>query len=558
VSEISERAAADRATATEPGDDGASTFSPQRRSSLLRANVVVATGTALSRITGLLRVVVFGYVVGQGALADAYTIGNETPNIVYELLIGGVLSATLVPLFTAYVERKDDESTDVTVTVTMVALAAITFVAYLAAPLLFHLYSIEPAAGVDPDVFHHVGTLLTRVFLIQIFFYGATALATAMLNARRRFFAAAWCPILSNLVVIATLLSLPSPGSSDWQLQDVLTDDRLRWTLGIGGTAGIALMAIVLIPAIWHAGIRLHWRPSFRHPAVRRLLKLSGWTLGYVIANQVTVVVVRNLADPGSGNARAYFNAYTFFVLPHGLLAVSLATTFAPEMARSVTRRDKRSFCNQVSLGTRLVALLTLPAGVLIFVLRRAIVGALLQHGEYSAVDADAAAWALGGFALGLVGFSVYLFVLRGFYAHQDTRTPFVINVGQNALNIALAFVLVGAYDIMGLAAALAISYVVCAAWALQVMSYKVPGFPLPEIVSSLWRMAVAVAIAGEVTWLVTSHVGASAGTGAWLRIILGAIVGLVAYGVVLVVLKAPELTAARARLAGRLRTTAA
>ena len=97
--------------------------------SLLRSNIVVATGTALSRVTGLARVVVFGYVIGQTALADAYTIGNETPNIVYELLIGGVLSATLVPLFTSFVERDDEESTNVVITATLVALAALTAVA---------------------------------------------------------------------------------------------------------------------------------------------------------------------------------------------------------------------------------------------------------------------------------------------------------------------------------------------------------------------------------------------------------------------------------------------
>jgi putative peptidoglycan lipid II flippase len=526
--------------------------------SLLRSNLVVATGTALSRVTGLLRVVVFGFVIGQGALADAYTIGNETPNIVYELLIGGVLSATLVPLFTSYVERQDDESTDVVVSVTLVALAAITFVAVLAAPWIFRLYTIEPAASVDANQFREVGTLLTRVFLIQIFFYGATGLATALLNARRRFFAAAWAPILANIVVIVTLLSLPSPGDETWTLTDVLDDARLRWTLGLGATLGIVAMALALIPAIWRAGVRIKPKLAFHHPAVRQLMRLSGWTIGYVIANQVTVVVVRNLADPGSGDARAYFNAFTFFVLPHGLLAVSLATTFTPEMARSVTRRDRRSFCNQVSLGTRLVALLTLPAGALIFVLRRSIIGALLQHGAFSSADADNAARALGGFALGLVGFSVYLFVLRGFYAHQDTRTPFVINVVQNVLNIGLAFALVGAYDILGLAAALAISYVVCALWALQVMAYKVPGFPLRTVMSSLWRMVVAAAIAGELTWLVTDRIGATSGTGAWVRLVVGAIVGGIAYLGVLAALKAPELAALRTRVLGRRPASAA
>ena len=116
---------------------------------------------------------------------------------------------------------------------------------------------------------------------------------------------------------------------------DVLDDERVRWTLGLGATAGIAAMALVLIPAIRRAGVRYRPKFDFRHPSVRRLLTLSGWTLGYVVANQVVIVVVRNLADPGSGDASAYFDAYTFFVLPHGLLAMSIATTFVPEMARS-------------------------------------------------------------------------------------------------------------------------------------------------------------------------------------------------------------------------------
>lgn len=525
---------------------------------LIRSNVVVATGTALSRITGLLRVAVFGYVIGQTALADAYTIGNETPNIVYELLIGGALSATLVPLFTSFLERDDEESTNVVITVTLVALGVLTAIATLLAPLIFRLYTLDPAANVDPDQFRQVGTLLTRIFLLQIFFYGATALANAILNSRRRFFAAAWSPIVSNVIIIATLLSLPSPRGDDWSLADVLANDRLRWTLGLGTTAGIAAMALVLIPAVRATGLR--WRPrlELRHPAVRRLLALSGWTLGYVIANQVTIVVVRNLADPGSGDARAYFEAFTFFVLPHGLLAVSIATTFAPEMARAVERRDRDSFSHQVSLGTRLVALLTLPAGVLLFALRRPIIGALLEHGEYTPAAADNASRALAGFALGLVGFSVYLFVLRAFYAHQDTRTPFVVNVVQNVLNIVLAIVLVGRYDILGLALALAISYVVCALWALQVLSYKVPGFPLRAVLASLWRIVVAAAVAGEVTWVVANQVGASAGQGAWVRVVVGGVVGVATYVGVLAALRSPELDALRSRLPGRPPPTAA
>ena len=125
-------------------------------------------------------------------------------------------------------------------------------------------------------------------------------------------------------------------------MNDVLDNDRVRWTLGLGATLGIAAMALVLIPAVRRAGVRFRPKLDFRHPAVRRLLTLSGWTLGYVVANQVVIVVVRNLADPGSGDASAYFDAFTFFVLPHGLLAMSIATTFVPEMARAVAHKRPR------------------------------------------------------------------------------------------------------------------------------------------------------------------------------------------------------------------------
>ncbi len=119
---------------------------------LLRSNLVVASGTALSRITGLLRVMVFGYVIGKGALADVYLIGNETPNIVYELLIGGVLSATLVPLFTEFLERDDDEATNAVITISLTAMAVLTAVAVLAAPLIFGLYTVNTQAGVDAEL----------------------------------------------------------------------------------------------------------------------------------------------------------------------------------------------------------------------------------------------------------------------------------------------------------------------------------------------------------------------------------------------------------------------
>ena len=518
-------------------------------SGLLRSNVVVASGTAISRVTGLLRIVALGYVLGQTALTDAYLIANETPNIVYDLLLGGLLSATLVPLFSTFVEQDDDEATNVVLTVSVVLMSALTAVAVLAAPLIFGLYSVNVSDGVDPDVYREVGTTLARIFLIQILFYGLTGLANAFLNSRRRFFAAAWSPVLPNIVIIAALLSLPTPDASGWQLEQVLTDDRLRWTLGLGATAGIALMAVVLLPAMVRTGFAFRPNFDFKHPAVRKLLSLSFWTIGFVVANQVALLFVRNLAEPGSSDASAYINAFTFFVLPHGLLAVSIATTFQPEMSRSVARGDRTGFVDQASLGLRMTALFTIPAGVGIFVLRQPIIGALLQRGEFSAEDADAAQRALAGLALGLGAFSIYMFVLRGFYAHKDTKTPFKVNVAENAINIVLAIVLVDRYGVLGLGLAFALAYMISSLWAMQILSYKVPGFAVRPLLASIARMLLAAVLMAEAVWLVTQQVGGNAGIDAVLRLSAGTLVGAVVYVGVLMLLRAPELDWVRRRL---------
>ena len=332
----------------------------------------------------------------------------------------------------------------------------------------------------------------------------------------------------------------------------MLSDHRLRWTLALGATVGIATMAVLLAVAVRHAGLR--FRPAFepRHPAIRRLITLSAWTLGYVACNQIVTIVIRNLSGPGSGDSAAYFQAFTFFVLPHGLLAVSIATTFEPEMAIAVRRRDKAAFIDRTSLGVRLIALLTLPAAMLLFVLRRPMIGLLLEHGEFTSVDALITSRALGGFALGLVGFSAYLFTFRGFYAHQDTRTPFMINVGQCILNIILAFAFVGRWGVLGLAAAYAVSYLVAAVWALQVMSYKVPGFPFTGVLVAMTRMVLAAVLAAEATWWVARHVGGNTGFDALVRLVCGTVVGVAVYAAVLVLLKAPEVAAVKRIVPGR------
>ncbi|MFZ9929860.1 MAG: murein biosynthesis integral membrane protein MurJ [Ilumatobacteraceae bacterium] len=512
---------------------------------ILRSNTIVALGTGLSRFTGMLRVIVFGVVIGQTALADAYDGANNSPNAVYELLLGGVLSAALVPMFSRMLEEDDRDSAEAIVGTAIIALAALTAVATFFAPWVFRVFSLNPADGIDVNQFRTVGTALTRIFLLQIFFYGVSALLGSLLNAQRRFFAAAWSPVLANIVIISTLLYVPillHHPDDGIPLAEVLNSPSFRWLLGLGATGGIVLQALVLLPAIHRAGLNFRFRFRPRHPAVKRLLALSGWTFGYVMANQLTVIVVKNLAEPGSGGQDAFAKASTFFYFPHGLLAMSIATTFIPEMARAVSRRDKAAFIERTNLGIRLVGLLTFPAAFAFMVMARPIIGLLLQHGEFDATAADTTARALAGLALGLIGYSVYLFVLRGFYAHQDTRTPFVINCFQNVLNITLAFILSPSLDVLGLGIAFSASYVLAAIGALFVLRNKVRGFSALDVLLGLSRLVIAAASMGAIMWMVLRPIGSNSGAGALVKVVVGSGVGVLTYLGALSLLKAPEV----------------
>lgn len=480
-------------------------------SGLLRANLVVASGTALSRLTGLARVVVFAYVVGQTALADAYKLANETPNIVYDLLLGGVLSATLVPVLSSFIASDDSRgehwdadsrrSIDAVVTMVVVASAAVTALAIVAAPWIFGLYSLTPATTVDAEVFRSAGTALTRLFALQILFYGVTGVMNAVLNARRRFAAAAWSPVAANLVVIGSLFTLPGVGETRWGIGDVSGDERLRWTLGLGTTLGVAVMAMIVVVAAVRSGISFRPRWAPRDPAVRRVARMGGWTLGFVIANQVALVVIRNLAEPGSSLASAYVDAFIFFVLPHGLLAVSISTTLQPELARAVAASDRVAFAHRMSFGVRAIVALTAPAAAALIALAPLVISTLMERGVFDATATANTASALRGLAIGLVGFSVYLFILRGFYAHDDTRTPFWLNVGENLLNIVLAVVLVGPLGVFGLGLALGVAYLVSAVVALIVLDRRHG----QRIAASIARPVISLVSAGLIALVVMS-----------------------------------------------------
>ena len=511
---------------------------PVTSQNLRRANLTVASGTALSRLTGVIRIIVFGFMIGQTALADVYDAANNAPNVVYELLLGGILAATLVPLFTKFMQDGDEKAVNAISSVALVALAAITAAAIFASPIIFRMFSLSPSDDVDIAIFRSTGTTLTRLFVIQIFFYGVTAIASAILNSKRLFFAAAWTPVLANIVTIATLLAIPRVTSFDPPtLGETASNRSLQWLLGMGSTSGIIVMTLGMIVALSRSGTKFGWNFDLNHPAVKQLIKLSGWAIGYVVANQVALVVVKNLAKPGSGNVDAYSKAYAFFSLPHGLLAVSIATTFAPDLARAVAQLDPAAFAQRFISGVRMTALATIPASFGLYILAKPLVAMTLQHGNFTAEATSNTARALSGLAIGLAGFSIYLFVLRGFYSNNDTRTPFFINLFENALNIVLAVVLVDRYDVLGLGIAFSLAYLVSAVVALFMLEKRSVGLQTKSLLFGLGPIIVSAAVMAVCVQFILKQVqvdSISVSQNALLQIVACLVVGVIVYLAVL------------------------
>jgi putative peptidoglycan lipid II flippase len=517
---------------------------------VVRSSIPVAVGTALSRLTGFARLAAMAYALGFDRLADSYNLANTTPNIVYELLLGGVLSATLVPIFVDFREKNDEEATSAVVTVVGLALVLLTGLGIILAPAVVHLYSLRlPDATAAAQ--QQVATDLLRMFMPQMLFYGITAIATALLNAHRRYAAPAVTPVLNNLLVTAIFLALPQLADGPLTLENVRNDTGVLLLLGLGTTAGIAAMALPLIPAVSRAGVRL--RPVFklRHPAVIKVLRLSGWTAGYVAVNQVALWAVLVLANGTKGGVSIYMGAYIFFQLPHGLVAVSLMTTLSPELAETAARRDFTAFRRNLALGLRLMVLVILPASAGLAALAEPVVSVLLQRGALTTAQAAVTADCVALFAVGLLPFSLYLYALRGFYALHDTRTPFVLNCWENAINVAVAVALYPWLGVRGLALSFSVAYGVAALMSLQSLAKRIDGIGL-DLRSRQVIARTTVATALMTGAVVLALLALPDSLPALVDVVVGVLVGVALYGAALSVMRVGEIAEIVRRLRGR------
>ncbi|MGW6850019.1 murein biosynthesis integral membrane protein MurJ [Streptomyces virginiae] len=448
---------------TAPASAGASSG----KTSVLRSGALMAAGSVVSRATGFIRSAVVVAALGTEFLGDSYAVANTVPNIIYMLLIGGALNAVFVPeLVRAAKEHADGGSayTDRLLTACTVALLALTAAAVLAAPLIVSVYTPYDGAQASTTV------ALARYCLPQILFYGLFTLLGQVLNARGRFGAMMWTPVLNNLVIIGVFglfLHLSHDGAAG------LTADETR-LLGLGTTLGIVIQALALVPSLRAA--RFRWRPRFdwRGSGLGRPLRNAGWTVMLVLTNQIAYWVVTRLSTTtgrhavdaglaGGAGYTAYSNAYQLWIVPQGIITVSLVTALMPRMSAAATDGDLAAVRRDISYALRSSAALVVPAAALFAALAPWVMGSVFGYGRTDAADIEVMAGMLIAFAPGLIAFSAQYVLSRGFYALSDTRTPFFLNLVIAALTAGLsaaAYVLLSPrWAVTGMAGASSVAF---------------------------------------------------------------------------------------------------
>jgi murein biosynthesis integral membrane protein MurJ len=487
--------------------------------SLLRSSGTMALGTIASRVTGFVRNAILIYAIGTQFLGDAYNLANTLPNIVYNLALGGILTSVVVPLLVNAAKRDRDrgEAYDQRIfTLGVMALGGITLVATLAASPITSVY----ATGIGNPAAYHLTELFAYFFIPQIFFYGVSSLAGAILNARGSFAAPMWTPVINNIVVIVVGVAFMAAAGLNRTPQNISTSEI--WLLGIGTTLGIVLQTAALIPSLRRVGFR--WRPrrDFRRYEVSEIGRMSGWMFGYVLTTQIAFLFttrVSNIAGaragqhgPGAGFA-AYSNAYTLFQLPYAIVGISVITALLPRMSAHAAERRYRLVSADFSTATRLAAVIVVPAALILAVLGTPLAEGVFGYGSTSLASARYLGEIFAVFSLGLLPYMTFQLLLRVFYAMHDSRTPALIGCVTMALNIAANLIALAVlppqHVVAGLGAGFGVSNLVGTLVAWQVLSRRIGGLDGRAISRGLVRMHAAAIPAAIFAIAVSVMIGA-------------------------------------------------
>jgi putative peptidoglycan lipid II flippase len=520
-----------------PEDSGVGS-SPLGRGRVGRDAAVVTLSTMASRSTGFVRVLVAAAVLGNGVLGDTYHAANLVPNLLFELVAAGSLQAVLVPAFVAAHREGGDEALGRAAAavsgVAVVVLGAIAVVGVAASSLLATLLTAGSRGDTAADQRDLVAAMLI-VFLPQIVFYGLGMVATAALAAKRRFVAAALAPAVNNVIVIVCYLAYRAS-----RRDEVASLDLTRWQFAMlaGGTT-LAVVVFTAVPGIVLRASGVRWRPrlDLAHPAVRGLRRSFGWATLSVFGTLLPTGAAVLLGVGATGGIAVFAMTFAFFVLPHSLVAVPLATAIAPRVADAWQRGQHAEAAELTDRAMRvLVPLLALATAGLVG-LAWPIARVAASFGQAASQGYTPIAQTLAAFGVGLIGYGVSFLMLRVLFSVGEVRSAALLVTIGSVVGVAVMSVLAATTPAEDRSVAMALGYgasQVMAAILLSVATRRALRAPTLGAVVGIGAVSIVAGAAAATTMWMVQHRFEADRAGAMAAIAVAGAAGVLVFVVVL------------------------
>ncbi len=500
-----------------------------------RAAGVIGFWTALSRILGFVRDMVIALFLGAGMGADAFFVAFRIPNLLRRLFGEGALAAAFVPTYVETLRREGThraaELARSAFTLTAIVLLCVTAAGIAFSPAIVRV--IAPGFLDDPDKFA-LTVSLNRTMFPYILFISLVALMSGVLNAFGHFAAPAAAPIVLNLCMIFSVVTLCTLGK--WQ-----AFYALAWGVLVAGL----LQLLLQVPFLERKGVKFRPRFVFRDPALKRIgvLFVPAAFGGAVYQLNVFIATVLASMLPAGGVSWLYY-ADRLVELPLGVFAIALGTAILPSMSRQAAENDLPGLSVSVCYGLRLIAFFTIPASVGLIVLREPIISVLFQRGLFTHGDTQATAYALLWYTTGLWAFSGLKVVNQAFFSLKDTRTPVWVALGSVVVNFCSGWYLMKSMAHGGLALATSLAAAFNVLILFTLLLRRLPSFPGGDLLFSLARILAASLIMGAPLVYVRTLSQWSEGLTVTNGLILAGCVlgGLILFLIACAVLRTPEL----------------
>ena len=518
---------------------------PAASTSVARSTALMSIATLGSRATGLVRTWAMAFVLGNSFLTSSYQVANNMPNTIYELVVGGILGAAFIPIFLLQKEQKGEKGANDfacnVLNLFLIILSLLTLAAAIFAPQV--IWTQTFAEGSSQEVIDQAVRFF-RIFAIQILFYGIGGVVTGMLNANRVYFLPSLAPALNNIIVIASFFAyIPFSNSN--------VDLALN-VLAIGTSLGVVVQFVIQIPALMRGGFRYHWFIDLHDPALLEAVKIALPTFLYIVGTMISFSCRNAFSlQAGDNGPSTLIYAWTWYQLPHGVLAVSLSRALFTEMSDASAKNDIASLKHHVSSGISGTLLLMIPMAFLLGALSTPLMQ-LFRAGAFSMDDVRFVASILAMWAISLPFYSVSMFIYNVYASIRKFSVFAAISCGLVVVQVALYAVLCGT-DALGLygvpLADLAYYGLLCIIGMLVLRKYVGSGIKYGHMLSLAVRACVASALGAGAAYMllgVLSSALSSIGSGmlaGLIQLCVCGVVGLIVGVGLCIVFRIPEMT---------------